>query len=153
VSDQKNGAPKNGAAKNGAPKMTDDTNVVEEAIDTDATAGRRGRYGIVSAAVAIIFGLFFAYDLFEAISNFVLVIAGINHTNQISKDLGLNQSAAIPWAVLIPDLLIAPVVYAIAFVIGRRRGLLARAAIFLIALASAAALILSLEEGFSKFFS
>ncbi len=139
--------------KSTGKKPADDENVVEKAIDTDAAAGKRGRYGIVSAAVAIIFGLFFAYDLFEAISNFVLVIAGINHTNQISKDLGLARSAVVPWAVLIPDLLIAPVVYALAFAVGRRRGLLARAAIFLIALASAAALILSLEEGFSKFYS
>ncbi len=132
--------------------MSEEKNIVEKAVDTDAESAERGRYGIVSAVIAIIFGLFFAYDLFEAISNFVLVIAGINHTNQISKDLGLSQSAVIPWVILIPDLLIAPVVYAIAFVVGRRRGLLARAAIFLIALAAAAALILSLEEGFSKFY-
>ena len=140
------------AEKNSAAKNSADKNVVEKAVDTDAESAKHGRYGLVSAIVAIIFGLFFAYDLFEAISNFVLVIAGINHTNQISKDLGLSQSAVIPWVVLIPDLLIAPVVYAIAFVVGRRRRLLARAAIFLIALAAAAALILSLEEGFSKFY-
>lgn len=112
----------------------------------------RPKYGVIAAIVAIVFALFFAYDLFEAIANVIGVVGGINHTNQISKDLGLAHVAPIPWLILIVDILLAPVLYAIAFFIGRRRPTLVKAAIFLIALASVAALSLSVEEGFSKFF-
>jgi len=107
-------------------------------------------YGRRGAVIAIVFGLLFAYDLFEAIGNVIGVVGGVQHTNEISKSLGLAQSAQVPWSILIADLLVAPVVYAIAFLIGRRAGVLVRAAIFLMAVAAAAALILSIEEGFSK---
>lgn len=111
------------------------------------------KYGVVAAALAIIFGLFFAYDLFEAIANVIGVVGGVNHTNQISKNLGLPPAATIPWVILVVDILVAPVLYGVAFVIGRRRKLLEKAGFFLIALASSAALSLTVEEGFSKFFS
>lgn len=119
---------------------------------SSASAPHRPRYGTFAAAIAIVFGLFFAYDLFEAIANVIGVVAGINHTNDTSRKLGVAL-ASIPWVLLVVDILLAPVIYAIAFFIGRRRSVLLKAAIFLVALATAAALILSVEEGFSKFFS
>jgi hypothetical protein len=120
---------------------------------TSTDVQTKPKYGVVGAIVAIVFALFFAYDLFEAIANVIGVIGGVNHTNEISKDLGLAQAASIPWLILVVDILLAPVLYAIAFFIGRRRPVLSRAAIFLVALAANAALSLSIEEGFSKFFS
>ncbi len=118
---------------------------------SEVTAPRRA-YGIPSVIIAVVFGLFFAYDLFEAIANVIGVVGGVTHTNQISKDLGMAQAATIPWLILVVDILLAPVGYAIAFFTGRRKGVLVKAAIFLVALAAVAALSLSVEEGFSKLF-
>ncbi|MES2171016.1 MAG: hypothetical protein V4479_09910 [Actinomycetota bacterium] len=134
-----------------AAKATDG-NVVDAALTTDAEDRRKGKYGVVGAAIAIVFGLFFAYDLFEAISNVIEVVGGVNHTNSISKLLGLPL-ASIPWVVLIVDVLVPPVVYALAFVIGRRVGALSKAAIFLIALSVVAAISLGLEGPFARLFS
>ncbi len=131
-------------------RSPNDDNPVSQALEADAMETRKGRYGILGAIVAIFFALFFAYDLFEAIGNVIGVVGGINHTNQISKDLGLAPSATIPWAILIAGLRLAPGVYALASLVGRGHGVLAKAAIFLMALAVAAALILGIEEGFSK---
>ena len=108
-------------------------------------------YGVASVVVAIIFGLFFAWDLFAAISNVIGVVNNVARNNEASATLGLAQQS-VPWLLLVVDLLVAPVFYGLAFLLGRRRDLFARAAFFLIALAAAAAFTLSIEEGFSKFF-
>ena len=111
----------------------------------------RRPYGIPSAIIAIVFALFFAWDLFEAISNVIGVVNNVARNNEASATLGLAQQG-VPWLLLIVDLLVAPVFYGLAFLLGRRRDLFARAALLLIALAAVAAFTLSIEEGFSKFF-
>ena len=97
----------------------------------------------VSVSVAILFGLFFAYDLFEAITNLVGVADTIAAINAVRAENGLAL-AAVPWAVLWVNVALPPVAFALAWMMGRRRPVLQQAALFVVALASVAAGTLSL---------
>ena len=98
---------------------------------------------VVRATIAIAFGLFYAYDLFEAIANTFGVTAQIASYNDTAAAFGLDP-IAVPWVVLIAGLLLPPVVYAAAYLLGRRWSALRQALIFLVGLAMVAALTLSL---------
>ncbi|MCU1406268.1 MAG: hypothetical protein JWQ43_2571 [Glaciihabitans sp.] len=80
------------------------------------------RLGWASTAVAIIFGLVYAYYLYDAINSLVQVPAEY-------EALGLSTADA-PWGLLVMVLLIPIVTYAGAFVVGRRRNVFGRAVIF-----------------------
>jgi hypothetical protein len=95
--------------------MTTETAPVPEA-DTPRT-----RYGWASIAVAIVFGLLNAYVLWNAIGNLIT----------LPKEFG----SVTPWWLLILDVAAPVVFYVVAFVLGRRRSLGARAILFLLALA------------------
>ncbi|GAA1056854.1 hypothetical protein GCM10017608_11300 [Agromyces luteolus] len=86
--------------------------------------------------LAIVFGLFFAYDAWEAVGNLV-GMAGIAST------LGTTLSAT-GWIVLILAILLPVALFAIAFLIGRRRSALVQAALYLAGLAVSAALYLDI---------
>jgi hypothetical protein len=107
--------------------MQDKETTVDAATDGDATRSRRAGIGPVSATIAILFGLLYAYDLWEAIST-LLELPGYYAL------VGLD-SADVPWALLIVGVIIPPLVYALAFVLGRKRNALERALIFLVGLA------------------
>lgn len=124
---------------------------IEDAIEADDRAARRGRLGVLSIAVAILFGLFYAYDLFEAISNTVLLNVQIHSLNDLQREGGIALTS-VPWLILVLDLLAPPLVYVIAFVVGLRKNLLSKVLVFLLGLAVVAAVTLSLENGFVKFF-
>lgn len=109
----------------------------------DATMASRTRIGWLGLAVAILFGLLYAYDLFEAISNLFGVVAQLDEYNAAASDVGLN-TVAVPWFLLIANIALAPVIYAVAFVVGRRQRVGLKALIFLAGLAVVAALTLSL---------
>ena len=79
-----------------------------------------------SIAVAIVFGLLNAYVLWNAIGNLVNV-----PKNLAAQGLG----SLTPWWLLILDVAVPVVAYAVAFFIGRRASLPARAGFFLVALA------------------
>jgi hypothetical protein len=111
--------------------------------DAPITHERAVRFGPAGIAVAIAFGLFFAYDLFEAISNVVGVVTQINAENGMRKAVGLTV-VAIPWALLVIDVALAPVAYGAAFLLGRRKPLLARTLLFLVGLTAVAAMSASL---------
>jgi hypothetical protein len=81
----------------------------------------RTRYGWASIAVAIVFGLLNAYVLWNAIGNLVT----------LPKEFG----SVTPWWLLILDVAAPVVFYVVAFVLGRRRSVGARAVLFLLALA------------------
>ncbi|WP_394768750.1 hypothetical protein [Lacisediminihabitans sp.] len=101
------------------------------------------RLGWVGIGVAIVFGLFYAYDLFEAISNVVGVVSQINATNGVRKAVDLAL-VPIPWTLLVIDLAIAPVVYVGAFLLARRRSPLVLAVLLLVGLTAVAAMSASL---------
>jgi len=111
---------------------------------TATTAHRTGRFGWIGLAIGILFGLFYVYDLFEAISNVVGVTSQINLYNEARAVVKLDP-VPVPWVWLIIDLLLAPVIYTLAFVLGRKRPLLLKIFLFVIGLTLVAATTLSVE--------
>lgn len=85
-------------------------------------------------AVAILFGLFYAYDLFEAIANLV------------GMATGLADKALVPWVALILGVVVPPAGFVVAWWLGRHRRVVVRVVIFLAGLAVTAAVSLSLES-------
>ena len=116
--------------------IADSENPIEAVVEDDARESKRGRYGWLSLAVAAIFGLLYAYDVWEAVGNMI-------NLPQYYELLGLDP-AGIPWWVLVINLLVPVAAFAIAFWVGRRQNLGGRALIFLLGLAVSAALGLGL---------
>ena len=110
---------------------------------TPSTDARRRRNRALPVAVAILFGLLFAYDLIEAITNLVGLPADIATANEFAAQNGL-QPIAVPWAILVANTLLPVVAFAAAWWIGRRRQIRMQALLYLVGLAVVAAVTLSL---------
>ena len=107
------------------------------------TPRRRPSAGFVlRAAVFIVFGLLYAYDLFEAVANLLGVNAQLNAYNVAASAVGLSK-VAVPWAVLISNVALAPVAFLAAVLLARRRGTAIAALVLLAGLAVVAALTLT----------
>ena len=116
-------------------------NPIEEVVADDAREAARGRYGWLSLVVAALFGLFYAYDLWEAVSNLV-ALPGF-------YDAAGFGSENVPWWLLWIGVVIPPVAFILAFVLGRRRNVFGKALIFLVGLAVVAGLslgVIGLED-------
>lgn len=111
--------------------------------ETDAAAPVTRRYGRLALTVAALFALLYAYDLFEAISNIIGVTAQLEAYNAFAEAEGLNV-VPVPWVLLVANIAVAPAVFVVAFVLGRRHGLGVRALAFAAGLALVAAVSLSL---------
>jgi hypothetical protein len=87
-------------------------------------------------ALAIAFGLFFAYDAWEAVGNLVGVaeLAGTLETS----------ISGLGWVVLIAAILLPVALFAAAFLLGRRRSAVVQAALYLTGLAVSALLYLDI---------
>ena len=126
--------------------MTDNNAAAPDAATervADDPRASHGRLGWLGLAIAILFGLVYTYDLFEAISNVVGVSTQISEYNTARSKVDLAP-VPTPWIVLIIDLLVVPVVYTGAFILGRRRSYFVRAVYFLVGLTVVAAVSLSL---------
>lgn len=110
---------------------------------TAATEVPGTRHRVLRFAVAILFGLLYAYDLFEAISNLIALPAQLAEYNVFLIENDLTP-LAVPWAILIGNLLLPPVAYIGAWWLGRRRSILIQTLLFLVGLAVVAALTLTL---------
>ena len=125
-----------------------DTDPAETPLETErdknGTVNRAGHRGWLSITIAIAFGLFYVYNLFEAISNVVGVTAQINLYNQARAVVKLDP-VPIPWVWLVIDVLLAPIAFALAFVLGRRKPVLLKVLLFAIGLTLVAAMTLSVE--------
>lgn len=110
-----------------SPEPHDDA--VSDAIEDDARASARGKLGWLSITVAIIFGLFYVYAFFVAISDLV----------------DSSSASNAPWAILIAALLVPVVVYVAAFLVGLRRNVFGKALIFILGLVVVAAVTISLN--------
>lgn len=110
---------------------------------TQKTDARGTRTRILPIAVAILFGLLFAYDLFEAITNLVELPTQIGQANEFAGENGL-QAIEVPWGILITNAVLPVVAFAVAWWLGRRRSVGLQALLFLLALAVVAALTLTL---------
>ncbi|WP_353828843.1 hypothetical protein [Agromyces sp. SYSU T0242] len=96
-----------------------------------AAAHRRTPFWL-ELALAIAFGLLYAYDAWEAVGNLV----GISG---VAAALGTTLSGT-GWVVLIAAVLLPVALFAVAFLIGRRRNAVVQAALYLAGLAVSAAL-------------
>lgn len=121
--------------------IADSDNPIEEVIADDAREANRGRYGWLSLIVAALFGLFYAYDVWSAVSNLVALPA-------VYDAVGIGASN-VPWWLLWVGILIPLAVFIVAFAVGRRRTVFGKALVFLLGLAVTAGLgigVLALEE-------
>ena len=89
---------------------------------------------ILTGVIAIVFGLLYAYVLFEAIGN-LFNLPSFYHS------LGIGP---VPWWILLCGVAVPVVVFAMAFVLGRRRPVFARVLLFAVGLGVTNALYLSL---------
>ena len=126
--------------------MTDETpaKTIETAGEGDPPTPRGTRLGWLGLTISIVFGLFYVYDLFAAISNLVLVTSQINIYNEARAVVKLAP-VPIPWLWLAVDLLVAPVVFALAFLLGRRKSLPLRILLLFVGLTVVAAVSLTAE--------
>lgn len=103
--------------------------------EPNLTAGQRPQSRRVplwfDAGLAVAFGIFFAYDLWEVVESTVQLLS-----------YGL-QFTAFGWVVLAAAMLAPLVAFGVAFMLGRGRGVLAKIALYLSGLAVSAALFLS----------
>ena len=115
-------------------------NPVEEVIEDDAREAKRGRYGWLSLVVAAIFGLFYAWNVWQSVATmFVLP--------QFYDAYGYGAEN-VPWWLLWVGVAVPIVAFLLAFVIGRHSNVLVKALVFLAGLAVTSALgiaIIALE--------
>ncbi|WP_104137104.1 hypothetical protein [Cryobacterium sp. Y62] len=106
---------------------------------TNTVHGRRSpRWTLLT--IALFIGLFYAYDVWEAIGNLV----GLNLQAQ-SLD---TQLSGFGWAVLIFAVLLPVLVYTLAYWLGRNRAFGAQALTLLVGLCTVAALSLDIATMF-----
>ncbi|MBC7518073.1 MAG: hypothetical protein H7248_04185 [Microbacteriaceae bacterium] len=94
-------------------------------------------------AVAIVFGLFYVYDLFEAISNLFGLVGVIGEQNRFRASVGAGL-LSVPWTLLIVGVAVPVVGFFLAAFLGRRRSLAVRALLFIAGPAAIAAISLSI---------
>lgn len=87
--------------------------------------------------IAVIFGLFFAFDFWEALGNFIGMSLGASQLG-----VGLNGKG---YAVLIVGLLVPLLCFVAALLVSRRANPLVKVAVFLIALCVSAAISLDVS--------
>ncbi|HWH26652.1 MAG TPA: hypothetical protein VNT53_08425 [Pseudolysinimonas sp.] len=85
--------------------------------------------------VAVLFALLYGYALWQAIANLIAL-------PQVYEQFGIG--AAVPWAVLIAGVLLPPVLFASAVLVGRGRPPVIRALVFAAGLGATNALALGL---------
>jgi len=110
---------------------------------TQQADARGARTRTLPIVVAILFGLLFAYDLFEAITNLIELPAQIGAANEFASENGL-QAIEVPWTVLIVNTVLPVAAFGAAWWAGRGRSIGSQVLIFLMALAAVAALTLTL---------
>lgn len=108
-----------------------------------APAKARKKASWVRITVMVLFGLLYAYDLFEAISNLFGKVDEIDARNQV-RELNGFPPLDTPWVFLVANLLLPVVVYLLATLVGRRRSLWVHAVVYLAGLGVVAAVSLTL---------
>jgi hypothetical protein len=98
-----------------------------DSLEQAPTPIRVTRLGPLGVAIAISFGLVYAYDLWEAIAPLLDLPA-------VYAAVGLDP-AAVPWWPLIIGVAIVPIVFALALFIGLRRSAWEKALLYLVGLA------------------
>lgn len=115
----------------------------KKAPEKKAPEPKRG-YGWLSMTIAAGFGLFYAYDVWEAVGNLI----GVPKVYD-----GLGLTAQTPWILLVAALIIPIVVYGLVLLLGLRRNAGERAILLLTGLAVSNALALATVATNSLIFS
>ena len=111
--------------------------------EAGAAKSRGLRVAWPTLVVVALFGVVYAYDLFEAASNLFGVTAQLEEFNAFATENGL-AARSVPWAVLVTNLLLAPIGFIAAVVLGRHQNLPVRALVLAVGLCVIAAMSLSL---------
>lgn len=132
-------------AATGAPKTAPEPAAKPESKAGPAAAPTKARRKAswVRITVMVLFGLLYAYDLFEAISNLFGKVDEIDARNQV-RELNGFPPLDTPWVFLVANLLLPVVVYLLATLVGRRRSLWVHAVVYLAGLGVVAAVSLTL---------
>ncbi|MET0724811.1 MAG: bacitracin resistance protein [Leifsonia sp.] len=96
----------------------------------------------LAVALAIVFGLFYAYDVFEALGN----ILGISDF-ATSLDASIN---VFGWVLLVLALVLPLAIFATAFTMGRHRGPLVQVVFYAVGLGLSAVLSLDIIAAFAR---
>jgi hypothetical protein len=91
---------------------------------TESSSPRR--LGWIALAVSVLFGLFYAYDLWEAVQNAIEV-------PRQYELFGLPASS-VPWTFIWIGIAVPPLVYVAALLVGRRRSVASKALVLLVGL-------------------
>ena len=113
------------------------------AVGADAAKPERAKRRWPRLTVIVLFAIVYAYDLFEAIGSTLGVAAQISKYNENATLIGLN-TVAIPWAVLIVNLVLPIAVYFLALLVARKRNFGVLAIVLFAGLGVVAALSLTL---------
>jgi uncharacterized membrane protein len=109
--------------------MTADATPHASAADpTEARAPRAAQPLWLQVALAVLFGLFYAYDVWEVVESLVQILS-----------LGLSFTAA-GWVIMVVAMLAPLVLFAVAFAIGRSRSVLIAVLAYVTGLAVSGAL-------------
>lgn len=140
----KDSTPKPEAAQSGAAEPTSadlakssttasepKTDLFGKAIKEENTRAARGRIGVLTLAVAALFGLVYAYFVWQAIGNLI-------ELPKSYSAIGIGDK--VPWVLLVIGLLVPVVGYVVAFWAGLRSPLVNKVVIFVMGLATVAAL-------------
>jgi hypothetical protein len=103
----------------------------------ETTAARSAWLGL---GVAVLFGIFFAYDLWEAIQNAIEVPKLFAQLESVGLPAG-----DVPWLLIGVGIALPPLAYAVALLVGRGRSVTMKALVLLLALAAVAALSLTVN--------
>lgn len=106
----------------------------------EQTAARPRTPQWLALVIAVLFGLFFAYDVWEALGNLIGMLS-------LAGNLGVGLSA-LGWVVLIGALLLPLLLFTLAFWLGVKRGPVQQIALYLAALAVSAVLYLDIYTVF-----
>lgn len=95
--------------------------------------------------VIVLFGLLYAWDLFEAVGNFFGKLGELDRVNEVRT---LNGFAPIdtPWAFLVANLVLPVVVFALALLVARKRNVGILTMVLLAGLGVVAAISLSITS-------
>lgn len=94
----------------------------------------------LAIVIAMLFGLFFAYDAWEALGNLIGMLS-------LAGNLGVTLTA-LGWVVLIGALILPILLFGLAFWLGMKRGPVQQIALYLAALAVSAVLYLDIYTVF-----
>ena len=93
------------------------------AADDDRSVARSATPLWLAITIAVLFGVFYAYDVWEAVGNLVGM-------NVYADGLGISLTGA-GWALLVTGVALPILVFGAAFWLGRRRGPLAQVVLLL----------------------